>query len=1525
MRKYLPLVIVCLTLLTLLASCDEKPASSQIVEYSTPTIKGTISIADGSNVSPESVYVKVIDPSNNTVTIQKVKADRTFVIQNLNADTKYRLLFTSSEPDTINRRDIEPDKTDGVGGWVEEVVPATQEGKDVGNVKMKPLGTIKGKALVDGASEHYDTTVYIPGTSYVAMTDKDGNFSIYNVPEGTYTLRYVHEDCVAVMTENVMVVCTDELANPEKTVGEVKLFSNRGSVEGRAVFGDSSDSTGITIKLESEDRTRSYTGSTSADGKYTISDVVPGRYRVIASYSTYQFEMTDYFTVQAATITSVPTILELLGEYGVVSGSVSTADSENKEGIQILIKSTDSIDSYATTTDSDGVFIKKVKPGEYTITASKIGYSSVTLDAFVVNAGDSLTLPIPVLSSTSASVTGFVTLEGGADNGGVIITITDSTDSSVVHSATSASDGSFRITGITKGGRYLLTYSKEGYVSNLSNSVDVTVGKVSTAASVTMKSVVSTVSGKVLLEGASSHENITILLKNSTNQYTASTDQKGEYKINRVLPGTYTLMASKDGYVTALTNEFVIESSSEKEVELLTLSVAIRSITGTVKLELLTDYAGALVTATNLADSKVVYSAITNSAGVYTLAGMTPGEYSIVISYTGYRTETLPTVNVVSSTVTTIPLTEISINRGTITGVAELEGRSSSADIKVELLRGSTVYETTETDTSGSYSFNVPQGNYTGVRYSYTDFAPLTLSSELALFADNYISMGNTTLTATHNSVYGTVDVLTTDDESNVTISFDGVGSIESFTTSSDGSFRFDHVPVGSYTLRLKRQDCSDITIPVEVKAADGINLGKIEVTPNTATIKGKVNLENGLSLSKVKVSVDMGSGKVLETLTDDSGRYEIGGVSIADEYTVTYSKNGWDSKTQQISPKLNKIEVREMDEITLVDTTAPVISSVVINSGANTTDNKNITLNITAADEGCGLEKIMVTYDNNFDRATRRYDYSSIFNWELPAENGTYTVYVKVVDRSGNISESFSTSIKLTDQKTEVSGVLSGDKLTWTVDKSPYLVTGSVMVEDGSTLTINPGVDVQFAGNYGITVEGTLKAEGTEEDKIKFYGVDDGVNNWIGINCKNNNGSVLKYIDVDGTLKGLQGYMTVFNADIETDNYALYGYNGELCNSTVTGGIYVESSTLTNNSFNLKTPSMRYDYYDGSRIRYALLSDNLFKNSSVTIYGAGENNHFSNMSLNLYSSNLNTTFDSCELSVYGSFFACEFKECSFRGFDPTIVNGSNFIDCGEINITTKFSTYEEVDLTSNFWGYANTKELDTNGVKNQHSFIKDYYSDPEFSITKANLSGYRDEPNNDAGYIGDGYHSYPAESTTTYAVGDTGPAGGIVFYDKGYYSNGWRYLEAAPSDVDTSYHIFGFYRATANSEYKMTGTATLIGAGRINTEMLVKTMGDSAYKTYEKGGDTTSDYAAKNCADYTSGGYSDWFLPSKDELDLIYDNLHLKSIGSFSGYYYWSSSENSGYSAWTQYFYSGGQYSDSRRGSNYVRPVRAF
>jgi hypothetical protein len=78
-------------------------------------------------------------------------------------------------------------------------------------------------------------------------------------------------------------------------------------------------------------------------------------------------------------------------------------------------------------------------------------------------------------------------------------------------------------------------------------------------------------------------------------------------------------------------------------------------------------------------------------------------------------------------------------------------------------------------------------------------------------------------------------------------------------------------------------------------------------------------------------------------------------------------------------------------------------------------------------------------------------------------------------------------------------------------------------------------------------------------------------------------------------------------------------------------------------------------------------------------------------------------------------------------------------------------------------------------------------------------------------------------------------------------------------------------------------------------------------------------------CDTHVVGAYDDWFLPSKDELDLMYDNLHVNGLGGFSAYHYYSSSESNALNAWHQRFYSGDQLNYHKDDAARVRPVRAF
>lgn len=99
--------------------------------------------------------------------------------------------------------------------------------------------------------------------------------------------------------------------------------------------------------------------------------------------------------------------------------------------------------------------------------------------------------------------------------------------------------------------------------------------------------------------------------------------------------------------------------------------------------------------------------------------------------------------------------------------------------------------------------------------------------------------------------------------------------------------------------------------------------------------------------------------------------------------------------------------------------------------------------------------------------------------------------------------------------------------------------------------------------------------------------------------------------------------------------------------------------------------------------------------------------------------------------------------------------------------------------------------------------------------------------------------------------------------------------------------------------------------------------MGASAY-VYSSESYKTEDYAARLCSILEFNGYDDWFLPSLDELDLMYNNLHQEErFGFLDSSYYWSSSEFSGKLA---FCYGHGKWESFERERKWpIRPCKSF
>ena len=172
-----------------------------------------------------------------------------------------------------------------------------------------------------------------------------------------------------------------------------------------------------------------------------------------------------------------------------------------------------------------------------------------------------------------------------------------------------------------------------------------------------------------------------------------------------------------------------------------------------------------------------------------------------------------------------------------------------------------------------------------------------------------------------------------------------------------------------------------------------------------------------------------------------------------------------------------------------------------------------------------------------------------------------------------------------------------------------------------------------------------------------------------------------------------------------------------------------------------------------------------------------------------------------------------------------------------------------------------------------------------------------------------------------TYNIGDRGPANGYIFYiNPNYMTDGWRYLEAADRDVNNSC-VFAWEVPTGGDLLPPTynnitdAQYSGIGFGYSNSMAIVS-----------KVTTTSAAFIAFQFA-YAYGGFlfSDWFLPSYDELYRMYTTIKNLPGSGFSNNPYWSSTQATQYNAYYVNFSNGSTGSAVKNTAYRIRPVRRF
>ena len=167
--------------------------------------------------------------------------------------------------------------------------------------------------------------------------------------------------------------------------------------------------------------------------------------------------------------------------------------------------------------------------------------------------------------------------------------------------------------------------------------------------------------------------------------------------------------------------------------------------------------------------------------------------------------------------------------------------------------------------------------------------------------------------------------------------------------------------------------------------------------------------------------------------------------------------------------------------------------------------------------------------------------------------------------------------------------------------------------------------------------------------------------------------------------------------------------------------------------------------------------------------------------------------------------------------------------------------------------------------------------------------------------------------ATREYQPGDVGPAGGLIFYvNSNYAADGWRYLEAAPFDQSAGAK-WGCFRHPIQG-----ARGTAIGTGKQNTADIIAACNEET--------------AASLCANARINGVTGWFLPSRDELALMYTNLVAKGASDFGthgvrdNFSYWASTqETTDMAHHIDFADAGRQHYDDKDFPRRVRAIRAI
>lgn len=641
---------------------------------------------------------------------------------------------------------------------------------------------------------------------------------------------------------------------------------------------------------------RAFTAVTDSSGAWRL-ELVAGTY-------TLRFSHKDYVTTTASNVVLATgeqkqvAPFALLSNPATLGGRVEAEKAAGGQGALEGASVTLEPSGINTTTSATGAFtLSGIPAGSYLVRVQKAGYVTQAVAVLALLGGETRALSQPVvLPLGRGALLGKVTLAGATDFSGVAVALAPGGRTQLT-----GADGLFSFENLVAG-TYELSAARAGWAGRvLGSNFIVGAGQTLDAGSFSLladpASVALAVEAELEAGGSAPVEGALCSVDGTS--VSGVSDAAGKVALGGIPPGSYAVRCAKSPFGARTLALLDLRGGEARTVaEALVLPLLRGAIAGTVLLAGRTDHSGTRVELVGAGRA-----VITGSTGAFRFDALPVGSYTLAAQAAGFQGASLGSFAVQADHLTPAGTRTLAADPASVSGtvLGELKAGGSAPLVDATCALEGTSFSA-QSGAAGAFTISgVPVGSYS-LRCSKATFAPrsaavLSLAGgEARALADPLV------LPLQRGAVAGTVRLADRlSDASGIVVEIASEGLAE--VTAVDGSFRFDGLVVGSYTVTARREGYLGKTLGSFVVAADLTTpAGSHLLSANPATVTGHVDGElisggKGV-LPNASLTVDGHPG--LTTTTDNAGDFVLGGLP-AGSYVLRAAKTGFRDGVQTV------------------------------------------------------------------------------------------------------------------------------------------------------------------------------------------------------------------------------------------------------------------------------------------------------------------------------------------------------------------------------------------------------------------------------------------------------------------------------------------------------------------------------------------------------------------------------------------------------------------------------------------------